>query len=77
MVEGSSLAGLRILLTRTEEQAASTVRLLREHHAQPLVWSAISVQKIAISGTIDELSSYDWVLFTSANAVRLDRKSVV
>ncbi len=70
MVEGSSLAGLRILLTRTEEQAASTVRLLREHHAQPLVWSAISVQKIAISGTIDELSSYDWVLFTSANAVR-------
>ena len=57
---------------RAEEQVAPSAALLRKRGAVALVWSAISVKKIdgAVQAVIERASSYDWLLFTSVNAVR-------
>jgi len=68
------LFGLRVLVTRSREQASSFVRSLRELGAAPIELPAIDIQPTEHLETLDaalhNLSSFDWVVFTSANGVR-------
>lgn len=68
------LFGARVLMTRPEDQAQAFARLLRDEGAEPITAPAIRIAapeddeplKQAVAGA----SSYDWVVFTSANGIR-------
>ncbi len=68
------LEGKRILVTRGEEQAEELSALIRERGGLPLVFPTIRIVAVddpaPLDAAIRELPSFDWVLFTSANAVR-------
>jgi uroporphyrinogen III methyltransferase/synthase len=68
------LFGKRILVPRPAEQASATARAIRERGAEALVEPAIVIgappDPEALSRAVLSASSYDWVLFTSANGVR-------
>ena len=67
------LFGRRIVVTRASSQADSLVSLLRAAGAQPLRAPMIrfvpTPHSPLLQNTIDQLSTYEWVLFTSQNAV--------
>ena len=70
----SALTGKRVLVTRTIEQASATAALLRERGAEPVVVPTIEIHppsdprpmERAVAGLERD---YDWIAFTSANAV--------
>jgi uroporphyrinogen III methyltransferase/synthase len=68
-----TLAGRRIVVTRRREQAAPLVRLLEERGATVLVVPATTVGVPPDCRSLDDallrLDGFDWVVFTSANAV--------
>lgn len=67
------LRGRRIAVTRAAEQSASFVAALVELGAKPLLIPAIKIAPPADLEPLDSallgLDSYDWIVFTSANAV--------
>ncbi|HJL06246.1 MAG TPA: uroporphyrinogen-III C-methyltransferase [Polyangiaceae bacterium LLY-WYZ-15_(1-7)] len=67
------LFGTRVLVTRAPHQAGSLAELLRDRGAAPLLAPTIRVVPPADRGPLLQASrdvgAYDWVLFTSANAV--------
>ncbi len=67
------LAGRRILVTRAEEQAAGFCQRLGALGAEAIEYPTIRLAPPAdlapLSGAIERLASYDWVIFTSANGV--------
>jgi uroporphyrinogen-III synthase len=67
------LEGKRILVTRTGGQSGSLSRLIREHGGEPVEMPVIRIEPTPntdqIDDAIERLSQFDWVLFTSANAV--------
>lgn len=72
--EKKPLFGKRVLVTRTREQASELVALLEEHGADCLEGSTINIVPPdsweEADRAIDSLSRYDWLLFTSLNAVK-------
>ena len=68
------LAGQRILVTRAEDQAGELSERLRVLGAEPIPCATIRTAPPAdwspLDTGIDQLSSYDWVIFTSANGAR-------
>jgi uroporphyrinogen III methyltransferase/synthase len=68
------LEGKRIVVTRTIEQARHLKEILESMGAVVLLLPAISFSESAdtteLDGAIRALESFDWVLFTSANAVK-------
>lgn len=66
--------GKRILVPRAEQQAAGTAKAIRERGADPITFPVITIadapDPARLQRAIDELESYDWVLFTSANGVQ-------
>jgi uroporphyrinogen-III synthase len=68
-----ALAGRRILVTRAAQQASTLVDLLQARGAEPIVVPSIEIVPPASFAPMDEaltnLSSFDWLIFTSANAV--------
>jgi len=68
-----TLAGRRIVVTRRPGQASTLVRLLEERGATVLEVPAIEIVPPADLGPLDaalgSLERYDWVVFTSTNAV--------
>jgi uroporphyrinogen III methyltransferase/synthase len=68
------LFGKRVLVTRTREQASSLSALLGEAGARPIELPTIRIEPPEswdeADRAIAELSSYTWVVFTSANGVR-------
>jgi uroporphyrinogen III methyltransferase / synthase len=68
------LLGRRIVVTRAPEQAKELASQLSELGATVVLLPAISFAEPVDSGPLDaaiaSLSSYDWILFTSANAAR-------
>ncbi len=68
------LSGKCVVVTRAREQAQQFVRRLEEMGAEVLLFPAVSFSDPADPGPLDAalraLGSFDWVLFTSANAVR-------
>ena len=72
--ESLPLLGKRILVTRTREQASDLVRLLERRGAHCLECPTIEVHwpkdLKPLDQAINSLSTFDWVIFSSANAVR-------
>jgi uroporphyrinogen III methyltransferase / synthase len=80
--ESKPLFGWRVLVPRTKEQAASVSERLRSYGAVPQVVPTISVEpprapqqmERAIKGLVT--GRYQWIAFTSANAVRAVREKL-
>lgn len=69
----SVLAGKRIVVTRRVEQAASFCKRLRTLGAEPILFPTIELTALPateLDRVMDEIGAYDWLLFTSANAIR-------
>jgi len=74
--ESRSLYGWKVLVPRTKEQAGAMSERLRVHGAVPVEVPTISVEpprspaqmERAVKGLVD--GRYQWVVFTSTNAVR-------
>ena len=68
------LAGRRIAVTRAPEQAGELARLLESHGAEVLLCPLVAFERPADSAPLDaalgRLGEFDWLLFTSQNAVR-------
>ena len=69
-----ALTGRRVAVTRAPGQAAELLALLRERGAEPVACPTIAVQPpesyAQLDAAVRALDRYDWVAFTSANAVR-------
>ena len=67
------LAGKRILITRARDQAAAFTESLRNLGADVIEFPTIEVvpplRWDGLDRAIDQLGSYDWLIFTSANGV--------
>jgi uroporphyrinogen III methyltransferase/synthase len=67
------LFGRRIVVTRSREQAGELVEMLEELGAEPIQAPAIRIaptaEPEALARAAAEISTYDWVVFTSANGV--------
>lgn len=67
------LSGKRVIVTRASDQAMELCDLLQENGADPLSIPVIELVPQEDNSTLDariaELVSYDWVIFTSVNAV--------
>jgi uroporphyrinogen III methyltransferase / synthase len=74
MSSGKPLDGKRIVVTRAIEQARGLKDLLEKLGATVLLIPAVSFSEPADSTELDRairsLDEFDWILFTSANAVR-------
>jgi len=72
--EGRPLEGKRIVVTRSIEQARDLMARLENMGAAVLLFPAVSFSEPADTGELDRaillLGDFDWILFTSANAVR-------
>lgn len=72
--EGRPLAGKRIVVTRARAQASSLSARLRELGAEVIEMPAIRLEALdpaPLHRALDALSGYDWLVFTSQNAVEL------
>ncbi len=71
--ENRPLFGLRILITRPADQASELGQKLEAKGALPLYMPAIAIQDLvdpaALDQTIQNLSNYDYLVFTSVNGV--------
>jgi len=72
--ETKPLFGRRVLVTRAREQAAELSRLLVEQGAEPVECPTIRIVPpdnwAELDGAIDDLSRYQWLVFTSVNGVK-------
>jgi len=71
------LAGKRVLVTRTREQASELAELLAAAGAEPVELPSLEVRVIADPAAVDDAiarlrtSAYTWAIFTSTNGVRI------
>ena len=67
------LSGKRVVITRTQEQAADWAARLAQLGAEPLVMPTIRIAPLpdlrCLDDALAELAAYDWLVLTSANAV--------
>lgn len=71
---GRPLAGRRILVTRAREQARTLTTLLESLGAEVIELPTIEIEPLdpaPLLAALDTLGEYQWVAFTSQNAVRL------
>jgi uroporphyrinogen-III synthase len=75
MARGAGLRGRRIVVTRAREQAGDLIRALEDHGAETVVAPVIRIQPLdnlgPLRAALTGLSAYQWVVFTSQNAVQL------
>lgn len=68
------LAGRKVLVTRSPAQARSLSEAIRRAGGEPVEFPVIETLPPAdrrpVDRALDRLASYDWLVFTSANAVR-------
>lgn len=80
--DDAALKGRRVVVTRPREQAGELCRRLQALGAVPICAAAIRIEPVAsreIDESVRNAAGFDWVLFTSANAVGVffDRKESV
>jgi uroporphyrinogen III methyltransferase / synthase len=67
------LSGRRIVVTRSSEQAAELIDMLEERGAEAIPAHAIRIaapdDPAALDAACAQAGSYDWIIFTSVNAV--------
>jgi uroporphyrinogen III methyltransferase/synthase len=72
-VEDKPLAGKRVVITRSPEQAREVLQQLSEAGAEPLLLPCVAFSPAPDPGALDKvlrsLDQFDWVVFTSQNAV--------
>jgi uroporphyrinogen III methyltransferase/synthase len=67
-----ALEGKRILITRPPDGAGEMAEYIKKEGGEPVIIPAIELKRIRspeIEKTIKNLKKYDWLIFTSANAV--------
>ena len=73
--EGRPLSGQRIVVTRAREQAGQLSHLLESTGAEvielPFIEVTPSFDAKIISEVFAEIAAYKWIIFTSANGVKL------
>lgn len=71
--DNKPLFGKRVLVTRTRAQASTMVKSLRDRGAKPIELPSIEIEALEDYSNLDralkDLGAYDWVVFTSVNAV--------
>lgn len=71
--ESRPLFNRRIVVTRTREQASELVAKLEEYGAECLEYSTIHIEPVddysLLDQAFDDIAQYQWILFTSLNAV--------
>ncbi len=71
----SALAGKRIVVTRAAAQAIDLLKALQYAGAVPILLPVIQILPpenfLALDETLRRLGEFDWILFTSQNAVRI------
>ena len=69
----SPLAGKRVVITRAESQSATLTATLRGRGAEvipvPLIRIAPPRDFVPLDSALCELTNFDWLIFTSQNAV--------
>lgn len=81
--ETKALVGWRVLIPRTQDNTAEAMSLLRGHGAVPLEVPTISVEPPRTPQQIDRAihglvsGRFEWIGFTSVNAVRAIREKLV
>ncbi|MDO8473802.1 MAG: uroporphyrinogen-III C-methyltransferase [Dehalococcoidia bacterium] len=69
------LFGKKVLVTRTREQASKLSTMLEEMGAEPVELPTIAIEAVEDDPELDRvlrgISGFDWVFFTSANAVNI------
>ncbi len=69
----SSLAGKRIVITRPRDKAQELCQDLEARGALPILLPTIGIEPIEDNARLDraiaEITTYDWIIFTSANGV--------
>jgi uroporphyrinogen III methyltransferase/synthase len=72
--ESRPLFGKGVLVTRPREQAPALSNLLAELGAEPIECPTLEIcppdSWVPVDESIQELSSYDWIIFTSVNGVK-------
>lgn len=72
--ENRPLFGKKVLVTRSRKQASTLVTRLREMGAITLEFPTIEIQPtksfLEIDQQVQNISKYDWLIFTSSNAVQ-------
>ena len=75
MTRVAGLRGRRIVITRAREQAGELIRALEDHGAETVLAPVIRIQPLEDLGRLRAilggLSAYQWVVFTSQNAVQI------
>ena len=73
--DSKPLFGKRIVVTRARAQASGFAELLESYGAQTIQFPTIEIQPILENPALDEaithLGDYDWIIFTSVNAVEI------
>ena len=71
---GKPLSGKRVLVTGSREMTEKMVPILKEEGAEAISYSLIRTESLGLSdlaGALSNLSDYSWIVFTSANGVRI------
>ena len=73
-VNGGALAGRRIVITRVPEQSEDLISRLTKEGAEVILLPTVRFLEAPETAELDrairELQQFDWLIFTSANAVR-------
>lgn len=73
-MQDKPLQGLRVLVTRAEEQADSFATLLQDQGATTIERALLAVHPASdytkLDQALKDLGQYDWIIFASHNAVR-------
>ena len=70
--ENKPLFGKRILVTRARAQASEFADMLEENGADVIQFPTIEIRPLELQGSdLPYLEEYDWVIFTSVNAVEI------
>ena len=71
--DNKPLFGKNILITRSKNQSSAIEKLLRSEGANPIIFPTIEIKPINKYKNLDKYllnsKSFDWILFTSQNAV--------
>lgn len=67
-----SLAGLAVVVTRPARQAAHFIQMLRDHGATAVEFPTLAIEPVMLDAATRRAlarDTFDWVVYTSANAV--------
>ena len=73
-LSANALSGKRVVITRAAEQSQPLLDALRERGAQPILLPMVTLAPPddlrSLDDSLGRMGEYDWVFFTSQNAVR-------